>query len=158
MTNNDILRRIRYAFDFKDEKMIEIFAKGNLVVSRPQVSNWMKKDDDELFCELVDKDLAAFLNGIIVEKRGKKDGTQPVNEDKLTNNIILRKLKIAFNYIDEDLIEVMVVGGSRVSKHELSAFFRKPTHAKYKELQNQILRNFLKGLQLKYREDSPYKF
>lgn len=158
MNRNDILRRLRYAFDFNDAKMIELFLMGGMDVNRAQVSNWLKKDDDENFAELSDKELATYLNGLIIDKRGKKDGPLPIAENTLTNNIILRKLKIALNLIDEDIIEILIVAGSRISKHQLSAFFRKPNHHKHMPLQNQLLRNFLRGLQYKYRSDSPYKF
>ena len=49
MDNNDIIRRIRYAFDLSDAKMIEIFALADHEVTRPQISNWLKKDDDPYF-------------------------------------------------------------------------------------------------------------
>lgn len=152
MENNDILRRLRFTFDYSDSKMIELFAMGNLQATRAQVSNWLKKDDDPQFVEMSDRELAMFLNGFIVEKRGKKDGPQPTPEDVLTNNIILRKLKIALNFIDEDIIETVIWAGLRVSKHEISAFFRKPSHVNYVECGNQFLRNFLQGLQKKYRD------
>ena len=46
MTNNDVLRRIRYTFNFDDTKMIHIFGLGGLQVTRAQNSDWLKKDDD----------------------------------------------------------------------------------------------------------------
>ena len=72
MDNNDIMRRIRYTFDFGDSKMIELFALGNMVVTRAQISDWLKKDDDPAWQKLNDNQLAGFLNGLIVDKRGKK--------------------------------------------------------------------------------------
>ena len=61
------------------------------------------------------------------------------------------KLKIALNLKAEDVLEIMYLSDWRMSKHELSAFFRKPGHKHYRDCKNQILRNFLKGVQLKYR-------
>ena len=46
MNNNDILRSLRYTFDFNDSSMIEIFGLADLPVTRSEVSNWLKKDDD----------------------------------------------------------------------------------------------------------------
>ena len=66
--------------------------------------------------------------------------------------MILTKLKIALSLRSEDLAEIMQLAEFRVSPHELSAFFRKPGHAKYRQCKDQILRNFLRGLQLKFRE------
>jgi uncharacterized protein YehS (DUF1456 family) len=151
MNNNDILRRLRFAFDLKDEEMMRLFRLGGYEASRAEVSDWLKKEDDPLHQGLVDVKLATFLNGLIVEKRGKKDGEEPKAEKKTNNNLVLRKLKIALNMNDTDMLEVFDLVGFRISKHELSAFFRKPDNPHYKACMDQVLRNFLVGLQLKYR-------
>jgi uncharacterized protein YehS (DUF1456 family) len=152
VTNNDILRRIRYIFDFSDSKMIAIFDLANLEVTRGQVSDWLKKEEDPAYKNCTDIQLAIFLNGLINDKRGKKEGPQPKPEKRLTNNIILRKLKIALDLKAEDLLDIMDLINLRISKHELSAFFRKPDHKHYRECKDQVLRSFLKGVQLKYRD------
>ena len=151
MTNNDILRRIRYTFDFSDSKMIVIFGLADYQVTREQISDWLKKDDDPAYQKCSDTQLAIFLNGLINDKRGKKEGLQPEPEKRLTNNIIFRKLKIALGLKAEDVLEIMKRADFSMSKHELSAFFRKPGHKHYRDCKDQILRNFLKGVQLKYR-------
>jgi len=151
MNHNDILRRIRYTFDFSDSKMIEIFELAGCEVTRAQVSNWLKKDDDPDYQGLYDMDFSIFLNGLIIEKRGKKEGPQPLPETKLNNNIIFRKLKIALNLKDVDVLDILSLVDLRISKHELSAFFRKPNQSQYRLCKDQILRNFLHGLQKKYR-------
>lgn len=149
MNNNDVLRRIRYIFDLDDSKMIAIFGKANLTVSRAEVSDWLKKDDDEAFQACSDQQLATFLNGFIVEKRGKKDGPMPEPEKRLTNNIILTKLKIALNLQAEDMLEMLALTEMKISPHELSAFFRKPAHKHYRTCKDQILRNLLRGMQMR---------
>lgn len=153
MTNNDILRRIRYIFDFNDSKMIAVFGLADHQVTREQISGWLKKDDDPAYLKCSDTLLAIFLNGLINDKRGKKEGPQPEPEQRLTNNIIFRKLKIALNLKAEGILEIMDLANLRISKHELSAFFRKPNHKHYRDCKDQILLNFLKGLQLKYRSN-----
>ena len=152
MTNNDMLRKIRYAFDFSDFKMIEIFALAGDEVTREEVSNYMKREEDPEFKSLHDKKFATFLNGLIIDKRGKREGPQPVAEKTLTNNIIFRKLKIALNLTDTGILEIYGLMKMTVSKHELSALFRKPTQKQYRQCKDQFLRNFLHGMQLKYRQ------
>ncbi len=153
MTNNDILRRIRYTFDFDDSKMIAIFALADCQLSREQISNWLKKDDDPAYEACNDRYMALFLNGLINDKRGKKEGAQPEPEQRLNNNIVFRKLKIALDLKDDNILEIMQTVDFRLSKHELSAFFRKPEHKNYRECKDQVLRNFLSGIQLKYRKE-----
>ena len=151
--NNDVLRRIRYIFDYGDDKMIALFAQAGSEVTREQVSNWLKKEDQDDYQALGDAQLAEFLNGLINDRRGKKEGAQPTPETKLTNNIIFRKLKIALDLKDDDILAILKLVDLRMSRHELSAFFRKAGHKHYRECKDQILRNFIKGLQVKYRGD-----
>ncbi len=150
MNNNDILRRIRYTFDFSDDQMIKIFALADLEVTRAQISDWLKKDEDPDFKGIYDIQFATFLNGFINLRRGKKEGEQAKPEKRLNNNIIFRKLKIALNIKDEDIIDILMLADMRVGKHELSAFFRNPTQKQYKLCKDQILRNFIHGMQIKY--------
>ena len=150
MNNNDILRRIRYTFEFSDSKMIEIFGLADCQVTRAQISDWLKKDEDPAFQALNDNMMAVFLNGFINDKRGRKEGVQPNPEKRLNNNIIFRKLKIALNLKDVDILEILKLADLRISKHELSAFFRSTEQDQYRACNDQILRNFLHGMQLKY--------
>lgn len=153
MMNNDVFRRIRYIFDYGDDKMIALFAQAESEVTREQVSNWLKKEDQDDYQALSDSQMAIFLNGLINDRRGKKEGAQPTPETRLTNNIIFRKLKIALDLKDDDILAILKLVDLSMSRHELSAFFRKAGHKHYRECKDQILRNFIKGLQVKYRSE-----
>ncbi len=151
MTNNDILRRIRYTFDLKDNKMVDIFALADYEVTAEQVVGWLKKEEDSEFLKMTDRELAVFLNGFINFKRGKRDGQQPEPESRLNNNKVFQKLRIALNLKADDILDVLKVGDFHLSQHELSAFFRKPGSSNYRECKDQVLRNFLLGVQLQLR-------
>ena len=140
MTNNDIFRRLRYLFDYGDTKMIEIFNLVNHEVDKEDVSNWLRKEDDIELEEMTDRELASFLNGLIIKKRGRREGPPPVSEDLLTNNMIIRKLKITFSYRTEDILDLFDSVDKSISKHELSAFFRHPESRNYEECGDQYLR------------------
>lgn len=152
MSNNDIIRRIRYIFNFNDTKMVEIFSLANCQVTRAQISDWLKNDEDPAFQNIDNNQLSIFLNGFIIEKRGKKEGEQSYIDNNLNNNIILRKLKIALTLKDSDILEILNLVDFKISKHELSAFFRNPNQEQYRLCKDQILRNFLHGMQIKYRD------
>jgi uncharacterized protein YehS (DUF1456 family) len=94
------------------------------------------------------------LNGLINEKRGKKEGPQPEPENVLTNNIVLRKFKIAMNWQDDDILETLMLGDMKFSKHELSALFRKPTHTHYRLCKDQLIRKLLIGMHRRYRPNT----
>jgi len=143
--------------------MFEIFGLASSHVKIDQVSSWLQpnkgsneeieeeldSESDLSICE--DVHLATFLNGLIVEKRGKKEGTEIHNETRLNNNIIFNKLKIAFNLKAEEILEILKLVDFSFSKHELSALFRKQDHKHFRECKDQILRNFLGGIQIRYR-------
>ena len=151
MQNNDILRRIRYIFDISDSKMIEIFEAGGQKTTRTEISDWLKRDENPDFKECSDLKMARFLNGLIIDKRGPKDGPLPEPEKYLTNNIIFRKLKIALNLQADDVIEIFQLVDFDISKSELSSFFRKVGHRNYTKCRAQVLKKFMNGLQLKLR-------
>ncbi|MGY5321304.1 DUF1456 family protein [Vreelandella aquamarina] len=151
MTNNDIFRRIRYTFDLKDNTIVKIFALADVSVTQEQVTAWLKKDEDDAFVTMKNKELASFLNGFISFKRGKREGPQPAPESQLNNNMVFQKLRIALNMKAEDILEVFDQMGLPLSPHELSALFRKPSHKNYRECKDQMLRNFLMGIQRQLR-------
>lgn len=155
MTNNDILRRLRYAFDLKDTAIVAIFKLADVDVPLAQVTAWLKKDDDDAFKSMRDRDLAAFLNGFISYKRGRRDGSAPTPESTLNNNQVFQKLRIALNLQAEDILALFEREGLPLSAHELSAFFRKPSHKNYRECKDQVLRTFLMGLQNQHRPTPP---
>ena len=132
--------------------MMEIFSLGGIKATREEISQWLKKELDPDYVGLSGFQLATFLNGLIIEKRGKKEGPQPIPEKHLNNNIMLRKFKIALNLKDEDILDLLKLAGLEISKHELSAFFRKPGQSQYRECKDQVLRNFLSGMGMKFRE------
>jgi len=150
MNNNDILRRVRYIFDFNHSKIISILALVGHKATREQVSGWLKKEDDPALLACSDVDLLAFLNGLIIETRGSKEGAQPGPAQQLTNNIVFLKLRIALNMQTEDVLAVLLLAGYEMSRHELSALFRKANNKHYRVCKDEVLQLFLKGLQMKY--------
>ena len=155
MTTNDTLRSLRYTFNLGDSEMIATFGLADYTVTREQVSQWLKKDEAPDYKLLTDVELAIFLNCFIFKNRGKREGPSPETEKRITNNIVLKKIKIALNLKSDDVKEILSFSDMLVSDHELSALFRKPDHKNYRACQDQILRCFLKGLQLKYRPAPP---
>ena len=150
MTNNDFLRRLRYALNIKDNIMVQIFKKGNITVTKEDVLDYLKKDIDEGFKKLTNNDLISFLDGLIIQKRGKREDGTPPPKIKITknnlNNILLRKLRIALAFKSYDMIRIFKLGGIEISEGELSDLFRSDDNKNYKECVDKYIRVFLKGL------------
>ena len=156
MDNNEILARLQTIFGYDTAKLIAVFALAEHEVTTEQVNAWLSDayEEDSDYVDLEDTELAIFLNGLITERRGKKDGPQPKPEDYLTNNIILKKLRIAFDLKAEDILEILELEEMPVSKYELSAFFRREDHKNYRNCKNNIFRAFLDGVHKRHNPDS----
>lgn len=158
MNNNDILRRVRYALDISNPGMIEIFQLSGCSIEQPTLLKLLKKEEEEGFIACSNPLLSFFLDGLIVHKRGRREseaGQAPKPDAELGNNAILKKLRIALDLKEDDMIAVMGLAGVTISKSELSALFRNKGHKHYKECGDQFLRNFLQGLTLRNRKVNP---
>ncbi|PQZ54916.1 cytoplasmic protein [Bacillus sp. MYb209] len=173
MSNNDILKRVRYAMDIKDIDMVEIFNLGGIEVTKEDVLDMLTKvkrspqheaedadvveDEYVLTCDMMM--LEAFLNGFITLKRGKQDPkpgqpagqAAPLRSNESANNLLLKKMKIALSLTSEDVLDILDSVGVIVTKGELGALLRKKGHKHYKECGDRYARNFIKGLAVKYR-------
>jgi len=154
MVNNDVLRSIRYMLDLGDNQIIELvhLADAGFVLDRADVQAFLKKDAEEGYRECSDAVLARFLDGLVFHYRGKNPDlpARPV-ENRITNNLVLKKLRVAFELKDVDMHQIFADAGFPISKPELSALFRQPEHKNFRLCGDQLLRNFLKGLSLRVR-------
>jgi uncharacterized protein YehS (DUF1456 family) len=153
MMNNDVLRSIRYMLDISDAKVADIIKLGGFDVTKAQIMAFMKKDEEEEgFEPCSDEVMAHFLDGLVFFKRGKDETRPPLPiELPMTNNIVLKKLRVAFELKEDDMHAILKAADFPVSKPELSALFRKAGHNNYRPCGDQLLRNFLRGLTLRVR-------
>lgn len=160
MENNDILIRLRYALDLKNQEMKEIFKLGGKEFTQEEIlkihTKTSEEETDDSQLKVNDKMMSFFLNGLVTFKRGKQDpkpGQAPeapqVKEH--VNNMLLKKVKVALQLTTEDMLDILDEGGIAVSKGELGAILRKAGHRNYKECGDNFARKFLKGLTIRLR-------
>jgi uncharacterized protein YehS (DUF1456 family) len=154
MITNDVLRSIRYMLDLSDAKVVEIthLSDPAFPLDKADVPALLKKEDEAGAVVCSDRLLGHFLDGLVVHFRGR-DESQPPRpvENRITNNLVLKKLRVAFQLKDVDMHETFNAAGFPITKPELTALFRQPGHKHYRPCGDQILRNFLKGLTLRFR-------
>ena len=153
MDNNYILRRLRYALNINDVSMIELFKLSEYEMTPSHLTNLFKPEDDEAYVECSDHVMESFLDGLIFHKRGKKEGPAKKLDSPLTNNVVLKKIRIALEFKEDDMIAIFKLANIDVSKSELTALFRREGHKHYKECGDQFFRNFLTGLTIRYRTE-----
>lgn len=153
MTNNDVFRRLRYALNLNTQAVIEAFRLSGTKMGQSDITSLVKKEEEEGFRECSDEVLEAFLDGLIALKRGKREGEAATPlPAQLTNNDTLKKIRIALALKEDEMLAIFKLANFPVTKPELSAVFRAKGHENYKPCGDQMLRNFLKGLTMKYRE------
>jgi uncharacterized protein YehS (DUF1456 family) len=147
MLSNDILRSLRYILKTNNPDLLRILALADTDVGAQQLTTWLKKEDDEGFVRCPDIILSAFLNGLIYDRRGKDENAPPLAVDRrVNNNIVLKKLRIAFALKTDDILAILTEQKFRISLPEITAFMRAPDHKNYRECGDQMMRYFLRGL------------
>lgn len=154
MNNNDLFRSIRDALELDDATMIRIFKEAGREVGPSAIAAFLKteKEDDYIPCS--NPIMAFFLDGLIIHYRGRQEGNPPpaaVPVAELSNNTILKKLRIALDLKEEDLVGIFKLGGVTKTKHEITALFRKQGHKHFDECNDQLLRSFMKGVALRHK-------
>jgi uncharacterized protein YehS (DUF1456 family) len=158
MTHNDLLRRLRYALNLDAQEIAEICQLAGLTIKPTDVLKLLKKEEETGFFACDDATLSAFLDGLITSRRGAREpsaGGIPETAPMLNNNLVLRKLRIAMELTDSDMLDIFRKAEVTVSKAELSALFRGVGQRNYKECGDQLLRNFVRGLTLRVSKDAP---
>jgi uncharacterized protein YehS (DUF1456 family) len=150
MTNNDTLRRLRYALNMNDAKVAEIIALTGRATTADEVISWLKREDEAGYVGMDDTLLCRFLDGLIIDRRGPHpSGSVPEPLEFLSNNEILKKLRIALELKEDGVLAVFKKAEFVVTKAELGSFFRKEGHRNYRKCPEQVLRKFIHGLSVK---------
>ncbi|MDE2154529.1 MAG: DUF1456 family protein [Xanthomonadaceae bacterium] len=156
MINNDVLRSIRYMLDLSEGKVVEItkLADAGFPIGKADVQAFLKKEGEPGYVECSNAVLAHFLDGLVFHRRGRDESLPPRPvEKRVTNNVVLKKLRVAFELKDVDMHRILADAGFPISRPELNALFRQPGHKNFRLCGDQVLRNFLKGLTLRMRGD-----
>jgi uncharacterized protein YehS (DUF1456 family) len=149
MTTNEILQSCFRILNISESEMVEIFKLGNFDVNPNTLSGYLKPVDDKEFLDCGYEALGSFLDGLIVYKRGPSDNKSSSDEDiRLNNNLILKKLRIAYELKEVDLYAIFSAVDIDITKGELNALFRKEGHKNYRACPDSILQLFLEGLEI----------
>ncbi|GGM27535.1 DUF1456 family protein [Pseudomonas asuensis] len=152
MLNNDVLRSVRYMLDISDQEVADIFQLAGRTVGLHEIAAFLKRDDEAGFELCPDALMASFLDGLVFHLRGKDDNRPALPlELPVTNNLVMKKLRVAFELREEDILQILQSVNFIITKPELNAVFRKFGHSNYRTCGDQLLRNFLKGLTLRLR-------
>lgn len=150
MNNNEMIKRLRFILDIDDAALTECFTLAACPLTVENVSAFLKAEDDSSYQACSDEHMSRFLDGLIVFRRGpSKDGLR--NPVALTNNLILKKVRIALELEARDLDNSFMLADCELSPHEISSLFRKPGTKHFVECSDHMLERFFSGLSLYFR-------
>ncbi len=154
MKNSYVLSRIKTALQLDNEKILEVFALANNDISFNDLQLLLDQAEDDNKKDCGANILSDFLDGLITDRRGpsdsKKDNKKKVQ--KITNNSVLKKLRIALDMKEEAMLSVFEMGEVELTAVELGSFFRKHGNKHYRACDDRLLDLFFDGLELKLSE------
>lgn len=149
MRTNDIFRKITQSLLLDTAQMQALFAHSNIDLSDKDVANLLKTDYQPNFEAMPEYILIIFLNNLIDQERGKKaDAVEEVIEKhaRISNNDVLKKLRIAFVLHEQDLRDALKLVTIELTKSDLAALFRKAGHEQYKACDDDLVLDFIEGI------------
>jgi len=147
ISTNEILYRIKKALNLTNEEMMEAYKLEGYPMESVRLDSLLKRRQDKNFQLCSYEELGVFLDGLVTLKRGpspkKKDEEESV---ELTNNLILKKLRIALQLKESETEIIFGLADVELSKQQLASLFRKEDHKNFKKCSDELLMAFLEGL------------
>ena len=147
ISTNEILYRIKKALGLSVDEMLKAYALENYEMKASHLDALLKRRQDKDFMLCSYEELGVFLDGLITLKRGPSPKNNSDDETvELTNNLILKKLRIALELKESETEIIFGLADVTLSKQQLSSLFRKEGHKNFKACSDALLMAFLEGL------------
>jgi uncharacterized protein YehS (DUF1456 family) len=144
---NEILYRIQKALNLTTEEMLEAYKLEAYKMDASHLESLLKRHQDDGFSLATYEELGVFLDGLVTLKRGPSP--KKPNDDEaveLTNNLILKKLRIALELKEAETEIIFGLADVELSKQQLASLFRKEGHKNFRACSDELLMAFLDGL------------
>ena len=156
MLHNNHLKKLKHIFELEDTNVLEVLQIIKPDTSLQTVESYLSDQSADNFLSLGHEDMRAFLDGLIISSRGESEkGIPKPDGADLSNNDILKKLRIALNLLEEDIYDVFDTGNLALGPTELKGIFHKAGHKSFKPCTDQMLKSFLEGLEIMYHRETP---
>ena len=148
MKSNNILKKLCTIQGLNVDQAYEVFKLSGYDLTKDRVEGYLSDADSKEFLDCGYEALGSFLDGLIIHKRGASNAKKSDTPIALNNNLILKKLRIAYELKEVDLYEVFNSVEIDITKGELNSLFRKEDHKNYRACPDSILSLFLDGLEI----------
>jgi uncharacterized protein YehS (DUF1456 family) len=142
---NEMLYRLKEALHLSLEEIVTIYKSQSYPLTPEAIRTRLLRHQDRAFTPASYEDLGVFLDGLIAFKRGDSPH-RPSEEMTLSNNLILKKLRIALELKESEVEIIFGLADIALSKQQLSSLFRKESHKNFKACSDTLLLAFIEGL------------
>jgi len=147
VTTNEILKKIQTIETLTSTQIYEIFQLSDYNITENRIEGYLRNRGDKEYLDCGAQALGNFLDGLIKYKRGYKNNNRSDKEPLiLNNNLIMKKLRIAYDLKESDLYEIFDIAGINITKSELSSIFRSETHKRFRLCPDSVFKLFLDAL------------
>jgi len=147
MQINDILFKLQKAISLSEEEMIQAYALADYDMTKERLESILKRRQDKGYAEATYEELGVFLDGLVLLKRGPSDKVARDDETvALSNNLILKKVRVAMELKEPELVILFALAEVELSKRQIGALFRKEGTKNFKACSDELLIAFLEGL------------
>ena len=146
ISTNEILFRIQKALHLTTDEMLEAYKLENYKMLEPHLKDLLKRRQEPGFMLCSYEELGVFLDGLVTLKRGPSPKKKDDEVIELTNNLILKKLRIALELKEAETEIIFGLADIELTKQQLASLFRKETHKNFKPCSSELLMAFIEGL------------
>ena len=143
---NEILYRIKKALNLTTKDIIEAYRLEEYDMDASHLKNLLKRRKDKSMVECSYEELGVFLDGLVSLKRGKSIKRKNDTVVELTNNLILKKLRVALELKEAEIEIIFALVDIELTKQQLSSLFRREDNKNFKLCSDELLFSFLDGL------------
>lgn len=145
---NDILFKIKTALSLDDDSIIKAYTLAEYEMSQERLTSILKRHQDKGYEEATYEELGLFLDGLVLLKRGANNKEKKEDDEvvALTNNLILKKLRVALELKEPELIILFALAEVNITKRQIGSLFRKEGSKNFKSCSDELLLSFLEGL------------
>ncbi|MBU1669444.1 DUF1456 family protein [bacterium] len=147
MKINDILYKIKTALSLDNERMLKAYTLADYTMSKERLESILKRHQDKGYVKADYEELGVFLDGLVLLKRGPSSQVKDdVEVLELSNNLILKKLRVALELKEPELVIIFALADVELSKRQVGSLFRKEDNKNFKACSDELLMAFLEGL------------
>ena len=130
-----------------NSELIEAYSLVDYSMKNERLENILKRRQDQGYEEANYEELGIFLDGLVLLKRGASDRVSTIEEAvALSNNLIMKKLRVALELKEAELVIVFALAEITLTKRQIGALFRKEGTKNFKYASDELLMAFIEGL------------